>query len=65
MVPNTRVNTQKERSTEEAHLPLLTAVFIQETSFRMKYQARVDMFGQMERPMKVNGRRTKCMDTAL
>jgi len=34
----------------------------QGTLFRMKSLARADMYGQMEKLMKVNGRRIRCTD---
>lgn len=60
---NTTANTTKAKSITEARSHSQMGQFILGISCRMRLVARVAMYGQMERPMKGNGKRTKCTAT--
>jgi hypothetical protein len=64
MVPSMKASTLKERNMAKELLLLPMAVSTTETSNKTRFQEKADMYGLMERLMKVTGRRTRCMDTA-
>jgi hypothetical protein len=62
IVQNMKASIMKVKNTERELCSLLMVVSTQGTSSLMKYQAKENMFGQMENLTKDNGRKIKCMD---
>jgi hypothetical protein len=61
MVPNMKESTRMARSMEMDNLLLLIQVLTLDNFRIMKYPEWVSMSGLMEKCMKVNGTKTKCM----